>query len=128
MSDVAFPKLTLAEKIFKDLVWDPAVEAALTALYANPATSWMATWPVKPFVEYIVKHFSGWLFAGVTLFVDVTAIRMVNREAQQSYDISSISLQKIATQTGEDSPEFKEARERAKKDLSRFGRFGATLP
>lgn len=115
--------LSLGEKIFKNLVFDPAVKAGLTALYTNPSTSWMNIWPIKNIVDHAVYSFEDLLFTGFTLAVDVTAIKFLNGEAHDQYVKSSIDLANIANMKGENSDEYKIAMAKACADQSRFTQF-----
>jgi hypothetical protein len=121
MSISAYPSLTSAQKIFKDLVWDLGINAAIVGL--DSAVPFLAI-PVISRVKKILIHgVTDWVFNYIVLFVDVTAIKLVNSAHQATYEAESLRLKVVLHNSGIDSPEFKEARDAAKIALSRFTRF-----
>lgn len=125
MTDVAFPKLTVGENVFKGLVYDNAVEAGLAALFAY--APFLAVPPLKQGLSYIVKLFADRLFEVIRIGVDIGAIQLRNAEAQRAYLHASVKLKLVARAKGIDSPEFRAAREEDKRAFAKFVRFGATL-
>ena len=122
LSDIAYKPLTQIEKIFKDLIWDPAVAAWNASL--KIAFPFLRLPVLGQIQNLILKTVADWVFSSFVLLVDVVAIRLVNSEHQREYDNASIKLMGAADKFGENSPEFKKAREDAKAALSKFARFG----
>lgn len=122
MSTEANKTLSLGESIFKKLVWDKAVDAGLASMFAsNP---WLAAWPFGPLVKALTDKFSEYVFNSTTLFVDVTDIKLSNKEHQDTFIKSSITLSIIAHDKGVQSDEYKTALKNAMDAMSKFTRFG----
>lgn len=120
MSDSAFKKLTIAEKVFYDLVWSNLITVGLESLYT-------AAPYLRPFsfaISFIIKNLSDKLYEGLVLVVDLQAIIFVNEVHRAEYNKALIKLRGLAQTKGIDSPEFLEAREDAKSALAHFVRFG----
>lgn len=124
MATIANPSLEAAEQAFKSLVWDTAVQAGLTYLFA--AAPYLNIWPLRQIIVGLANLVSSQLFEGVKLSVDLQAIRLINGQAQKQFEAAQLRLRLIAMQKGADSKQFKEATEDAKRALSDFLRFGAT--
>lgn len=124
MGTVAYKPLSLAEQIFKDLIWTPILKGGEIAL--EGAVPFLALPVVKQLDEFAIEEFTDWVFSQVVLFVDVTSIRIVNAEHQAAYTTAFINLQVIAHDKGITSPDFLEARENAKASLNKFVRFSPT--
>jgi hypothetical protein len=107
--------------IFKELVWDVLVKAAIGQLFA--ALPFLAWGPIGIVVSWALTLFANKLYEGVKEFVNLQAIVLRNEAHQRAYDRASVSLKIIAQQKGIESPEFKNAREDHKKKLSEFVRF-----
>jgi hypothetical protein len=118
----AYPALTTAEQIFKDLVWTPAILAGETWLEAEvPALNLPG---LKQLDEEAIKALSNWLFSQVVLVIDIETIQLVNSEHQSAYDKASEALAVIAEENGVKSDEYKKAQSAALAELSRFTRIG----
>lgn len=103
---------------FKMLVWDTVVQGALASLFAAvPILAWP---PIAAFITWIVSQFSGYLYAGIKLFIVVELIVFRNKQLQDQYAASSISLQDVAYSDGIESDRFKKARDDNKKALAPF--------
>jgi hypothetical protein len=122
MSDDAYKKLGLAEAIFKDLIWDNLIRAGKAALFS--AAPWMSVWPLGPMINLLIDMFTDKLYEGLRLAIDLEAIVFVNEAHRRAYDKAAVTLKILAQEKGIDSPEFKNAKEYAKADLSKFVRFG----
>lgn len=125
MTDVAYPKLTIAENIFKNVVWDNLTASALVALFAAPGCGWMALWPMRQIITGTATLITDQLFKILRLYVDLTAIALINAEHKRAFDAAAVKLKVIAHDRGIDSDEFKKAREVAKADFAKFVAFGA---
>ncbi len=120
MSNSAIPSLTVAENIFKDLVWDPLLMMGETALFvAVPALDW----PILGTIDRaILGEVSDWIFHQIVLIIDVTVIKFVNAEHQAAFDTAQEKLFVVATDYGPTSTQFLEARDAAAKALAQFVR------
>ncbi len=120
MGTVAYPALSTAEQIFKDLIWDPGIKAGELAL--EGAVPFLALPVVSGLEEFVIKELSDWMFNNFILLIDLTAIKLVNAEHQAAFDKAAVDLKIIAYDKGIDSPEFKAAREDAKATLNKYVR------
>lgn len=80
---------------------------------------------VKQAEEEIINFLSDSLFDQIVIFVDISAIKLVNSAHQSAFDKASVNLKIIAHDKGIDSKEFQEARDAAKIALSKFTQFGS---
>lgn len=115
------PTLSLAEDLFRNLVWDPLVTAGLLALDTQVPV--LAIWPLKNIIDGTVNAFSGYIFGQVRLIIDVTAIQLLNESHKEAYAAASEKLHIIAHDQGVDSDAFRQARASAKVTLSQFVNF-----
>lgn len=118
MTSSAFAPLTHAQQIFKDLVWDVSVKAG--EIYLEGVVPALNLPVLKQAEEGVVQVISDALFNQLILFIDITAIKLVNSAHQSAYDRASIELAVIAQDKGIESDEFKKARDVAKAALSQF--------
>jgi len=110
-SSVVMP-VTIAENIFHQLIWQPAIKSLCTAY------PFLSMWPCSAFVNTI----SNYIFSGITQVVDIGAIQLLNDAHQNAYVKSSVTLKVIAHDKGIDSKEFNDARDQALIALSAFTR------
>jgi len=114
----------VALKIFKELFWDNIVEATLTELFMKvPLLGWG---PIGYVITHFVLMYSNILFEGLTLFVDVKSIRILNREFQEAYDFASLKLMMVAAELGPESEHFRKVRDDSKEALKNLVQFGVT--
>ena len=118
MSNTVIPILTKAELIFKDLVWDRAVEAAVSALF-----SWVPF--LVPFMTALIKKFTDKLFEFLRLWLDLSIIGPREEKKRAEYARSQLELQLIIDQKGQDSDAYRLARDRAKERLALHSRYAA---
>lgn len=123
MSDVAFPELSIFEKIFKSIIWDNGELAGEAALFG--AVPWLAVWPLKPVIHYLLTHYGDQLYAFFVKVIDVRAIRFVDAVKQATYVSESIRLYQVGQTSGIGSPAFAQEREKAKHDFADWVHFGA---
>lgn len=123
MGTGAYKSLSVAEQIFKDLVWTPGIHAGELAL--ESAVPLLALPILKQVGEETIDLIADALFNQFIMIVDVTTIKLVNAEHQAAFDKARVTLQIIAHDKGIDSPDFQNARENAKAALSQFVRFGS---
>jgi hypothetical protein len=121
MGTKAYPALAQAQSLFKNLVWDNIVNSVLASLFV--AAPWMKVWPIGPIVTALVKKLTDKVYAGISLFIDLQAIVLVNQAARAEYEREVTRLRIIAIDHGPDHPAFKEARDAAKASLAKFVSF-----
>lgn len=124
VTETANPALGKIEDLFKDLVWDNLITAALTALFAYIPV--LGVWPLKPIITYVVTTFASKLFDLVRLTVDLQVIVFANNAHKKAFDGAAVKLKIIAHSHGTSSDQFKKAKEDAKETLSAFVRFNGT--
>lgn len=108
-------------QIFKDLIWNVLVKAALGRLFAAiPLLGWG---PIGLIVTWIVSHFAEKLFDHMHEWIDFKMIFFKKKELQQAFDGEVLKLQGIFDEKGMDSDEFKAQREKSKEALSKFVKF-----
>ena len=78
---------------------------------------------IKQLDEAAIGAITDALFNQLVLFVDVTAIQLINSAHQSAYDQASEQLVIIAQEKGLDSDDFKKAQATALVALSRFTQF-----
>jgi len=107
--------------IFKQLVWDALVKAALQQLFlAVPLLGWG---PIGYVVSWIAVYFTDKLYAVIKLVVDLEVIVLRNEIHKKEFAGAAVRLKLIAKAKGVDSEEFKKARDEQKEALSRFIQF-----
>jgi hypothetical protein len=115
MSDVATPAIGKAEALFKGLVWSQLIDAAMTQYGLN----W---WPLNTALKILTDK----IFEGLRLAFDLPTITFLNEAHKAAYANAAVALKIIGQEKGIDSPEYKQAKEKAKDALAQFVRFGAT--
>lgn len=110
------PAIGQAEKIFKTLVWDVEIKAAL--IYFN-----IDFWPVNE----LVTVFTDKIFEGLRLGFDLPLIKFRNAAHENAFNRAAVTLKILERDYGLDSEQYKKAKENAKEALAKFARFGATL-
>lgn len=107
--------------LFKTLVWDNLVGAALQWLFVTiPFLAWG---PIGAVVTWIVMKFTDKFYAMVKLFISVELIVFRNLEFGKTYAAAQINLKQIAGEKGIDSQEFKDAHVKEKQALSNLVKF-----
>lgn len=109
--------------IFKELVWDSLVKAAIARLFA--AVPFLAWGPVGIAVSWALTLFADKIYEAVKLAVELEVIVLRNEAHRRAFDRASVELRLLARTKGIESPEFKVAREEHKKALAQFVRFAA---
>lgn len=108
-------------QIFKDLLWDALVAAALKRLFA--AVPWLGWGPIGVLVTWIVGMFADEIFSGMKLAVDLEVIAIRNEIHRREYTVAAVALRSAAINFGTESPQFKEMRLEKVKKLSEFVQF-----
>lgn len=110
--------------LFRTLVFDNAVEAAMVdylgPVLAIPVLGYVVKTMILKFADALYNRLEGIVVLGSVLFVDA-----VHRKA---FETASIGLKQIALEKGLNSPEYKEAHEREKQALKKFGQFNVVQP
>lgn len=109
MTTSAFPALTEAEQVFKDLLWTPMITAGENWLEVE--VPFLELPVIKQLDEAVINEITDALFNYVILVIDVTAIKLVNTIHQSAYDTASLKLRVIAQNEGINSDAYKQARE-----------------
>jgi hypothetical protein len=122
MTTTAYPSLTHAQQVFKDLIWTPMVKAGET--YIEGVLPILAVPVIKQLDEALIGAITDWAFRNLMLIMDVQAIKLVNSAHQSAYDSASLQLKIVAIDHGINSNEYLEACTKASAALSRFTRFG----
>ncbi|WP_374029782.1 hypothetical protein [Bdellovibrio bacteriovorus] len=111
----------LALDLFKDLVWDSLISAALKQLFA--AFPMLGFGPIGLFVTWVVTNFADKLYDRAKEYIALETIAFKNKQLEKEYNRESVKLKIIARGSGIDSEEFKQGRENAKKTMSNVVRF-----
>lgn len=112
---------TLDEDLFKDLVWDNIVKAAILQLHVIFPP--IAIWPLSVISTFYLTKFTDIIYFGIKLFIDVTTIKIKNVQLRDAYNVASVKLKLIALKKGIDSDEFKQQRIKDREALSMFARY-----
>lgn len=108
--------------LFKDLIWDNLIEAALSSLFA--ALPFLNFWPINVAIRYIIMEFTTGLYIGLAQFIDTTMIPIKNEQLKIDYQKAQVKLKIIAGGRGIESEEFKNARIEHKDYLRKHLRIG----
>lgn len=104
--------------LFKDLVFDQIVEWSLKELFSLwPFLGWG---PVGLIVTHVITKYSEIFYNRLKGAIILQKIYFKNVDLQKAFDHESVKLKIISDSFDENSPEFLEAKENAKKVLSDF--------
>lgn len=107
--------------LFKDLVWDNLVKAALSRLFVVvPLLGWG---PIGFVVTWFATRFANQIYESVKMAIQLEAISLRNESYKRAFDAAHAKLAVIAYKKGIHSPEFRQARDESKKALSQFAQF-----
>ncbi len=107
--------------LFKQLVWDNLIRAALKKLFLKiPLLGWG---PIGFLVSHFVFKLTDMIYEEVRDYINLELIFLKNKNAHNEYVKANIDLTIILREKGSESDEFKKAREEHKKALSNFIRF-----
>lgn len=110
-----------AMDLFKDLIWESLVKAAIAKLFvAMPALAWG---PVGVFVTWVVTKFADRLYEHAQEYIALETIAFKNKKLETEFSRRMVVLRIIERESGLDSDAFRKGREDAKKALSDFVRF-----
>jgi hypothetical protein len=105
----------------KELFWDVIVKRLIDRLFI--AAPWLGWGPFGWAVTLILQKFTDKLYLLVKYAIDDSKIVFRNEEFKKEYDRASVKLRILLKEKGQDSPEFKAAREEHKNALSALVRF-----
>lgn len=110
-------------QIFKDLIWDLMVQAALKKLFELvPFLGWG---PIGLIVGFIVGKVGDWLYENLKMFIAFEVIVIRKEALAKEYAAQALSLKQIALANGIDSDAYKAQREKSKLALRDLVHFGA---
>lgn len=113
--------------LFKDLVWDTIIRAALARLFA--AIPFLGWGPIGLIVSWLVTKYAGMLYDQLHEAVDFQLIVFRKEKLRDQWATEVLSLKEIAINgAGVDSDDFKKQKELAKKTLSEFIAFNLLIP
>ena len=115
MGDFVNQPIKRAEDIFKEIVWDNFVTAALVSLKIN-------VWPLNSIVRIITDKF----YEFFRTSFDIQTIAFLNSVHKAEFEKAVITLKVIGADYGPESENYKNAKENAKNALSKFVRYSAT--
>lgn len=118
MTTSAFPELSQAEQIFKDLVWEPMLKAGESWLEVE--LPFLSLPVIKPLGEEVVSVITDGIFRALVQVLDVTAIRWKVSADQDAYTVASLQLLIVAQESGVQSDAYQKARDVARQALSQF--------
>jgi hypothetical protein len=125
MGTVAYPALTDAEQIFKNLIWTPMVKSGEVLLAGAEASVPILNLSLFQGLEDdAIGAITDALFAWLVQTIDVTAIQLVNAEHQAAYDMAFEQLSVIADEEGTASSAYQEAQTAALAALAQFTHLG----
>ncbi len=105
--------------LFKSLVWDALVNAAIKKLFAA-LPAW-ATWgPLGPFITHWLTKFLDNLYVELAEWIDVKEILFKNKLLEKEFVRHYVILKSVAKQFGENSDEFKKERLESQKHFFAF--------
>ena len=108
------PELTLAQSIFKEVIWQPMIKAGEVWLDGVEATVPILDLPLfQDLEDGLINSLMDTLFNMLILTVDITAIQLINPARQSAYASANEALKLIALEKGVDSSEFIQAQNAA---------------
>jgi hypothetical protein len=119
MTTSAFPALTEAEQVFKDLIWNPMIFAGENWIEAE--VPFLDLPVIKQLDEATLNAVTDAIFSYVCETVDIAAIQLSNAAAQSAYESASENLVVVATEKGVTSDEYKTALAQELQALAAFG-------
>ena len=110
MTTSATPALSIAETIFKEVVWNPMIKAGEVWLAGAEAAIPILDLPIFQSLEDAeIEKLTDALFNLICLSVDVETIELLNPARQSAYESSSEALKLIADEKGTESDAYKQA-------------------
>lgn len=118
MTDSAYPLLTQIEQAFKSVIWDPMIK--LGEVWVEGQVPFLALPIIKQLDEFVIQEITDSIFNHFILFVDVSAIRLINPVLQSKWSTVAESLALIAEEQGETSDAYKQALALAATDFAKW--------
>jgi hypothetical protein len=116
MTTSAFKPLTTAEKIFKDLVWDPMLKAG--EKWLEGAVPFFSLPVVSSLEESVAQELSDAFYTQMCLLIDISVIKLVDEQHDKAFRDAATKLHLVADQYGPNSEEFQKENENAKSALA----------
>lgn len=107
MTTSVSPDLSLAQSIFKSVIWDPMISAG--EIWIETEVPLLDFPVVKEADEALIKQVTDRLFTWIVTTIDVDTIALMNPARQSMYASASEALKLIATEQGATSAAFKQA-------------------
>lgn len=124
MTDSAYPVLTEIEQAFKTIVWNPLITTG--EAWIEGQVPFLALPVIKQLDEFAIQEITDAIFNQVIIFIDVTAIRLVNPVLQGKWAVASESLALISQEQGVNSDAYKQALATAAADFAKWVHTGPT--
>lgn len=103
--------------LWKSLVWDPLVTAALADFYVAAPLLIPLRWLINPIAKILLDK----LYSLFRIFINVDlVIPLRNAEHQRAYELASLELLALEKTQGSDSPAYQKALDENVKTLSNF--------
>lgn len=109
------------DEIFKDLVWDALVTAAVKALIA--AVPWLGWGPLPILLGWLAGLLTDHLYIVLKDTVNLKLIILKNEEHAKEFAAAAFALKNSAITNGISSEAFKKKREEAREKMARFIQF-----
>jgi hypothetical protein len=121
MSTQVNPTLNVAEDLFKSILWDTTLDVALAALFTE--VSFLNVWPIKPIITDLAHMISNAFYSKLRLAVDMAAVPFINAERKKAFESATVTTKLIGLDKGVESPEYKKAKENARKLFIAYSQF-----
>ena len=106
--------------IFKALIWDMLVRGAISKLVLKvPLLGWG---PIGIILNHFVFKFTDIMYEAANDYVELEKIFIKNKAIESKFSEASFSLKSISLRYGQDSEEFKNARNKFKTELAIIAR------
>ncbi len=103
--------------IFRSLVWDSMVKAALQRLLTS-LPSWIGGGPIGFVVSWAFQKIADRIYNELDKLVITQGIHLRNLSQRLAFDRAALALQIVSDAYGPESEEFKKERENAKRRLA----------
>lgn len=113
-----------AAQLFKELVWDNLVKAALRRVFA--AVPWLGWGPIGYLVTYYVTKYADILYELLHEYIDFQLIVFKRVDIGNKFADASVNLRMVAEASGLMSAEYLEARRAQKEAFAKFVNFSIT--
>lgn len=108
-------------ELFKGVVWDNLVKAAIKRLFA--AAPWLSWGPLGWLTSFVIVYISDLIYEELSKFIDVQYVIFKNAQLRDQWAKTAVDLKAVALKSGIESEEFKKARHEQTEKFSEFVRF-----